>query len=305
MSKMKSNNMKTGAWFAVAVGIATAMVVAAKSHAATPYPDAAQERFSVTVTGTGPDVLLIPGLASSAATWDGTVAHLKAHYRLHVLNVAGFADEPAGANAAGAVVTPTLEAIDAYIKANHLKPVVVGHSLGGTMALMLAKSHPEDVSKIVIVDALPYTGVIFNPAATVDALKPQVAMMQQQIEAMPADAFKAQETGSLSRMVTAPANVDLIVGWAVRSNRHAVAQSLYDDLTIDMRPDLASIKTPAVLLFPVDATAGQNPEATAAFYKSQYAAMPNLTAVEIDNSKHFEMLDQPEAFYKALDGALN
>ena len=299
-----SKPVKSAAWFAVAVGIATACLVAAKSHAATPYPDAASERFTVTVTGSGPDIILIPGLASSAATWDGTVAHLKARYRLHVVNVAGFAGEPAGANASGAVVAPTVEAIDAYIKANHLKPVVIGHSLGGTMGLMLAKAHPEDLTKLIIVDALPYAGVMFNPAATVDIVKPYAVAMKSQIEAMSDEAFKAQETGTLAHMVTAPADVTRLAGWRAQSNRHAVAQSLYDDMTTDLRPGLANIETSSVLLFPVDAADGQAPAATTAFYKSQYAAMPHLTMVEIDNSRHFEMLDQPEAFNAALDAAL-
>src|SRR6201999_2699577 len=144
--------LSMGVMVAIAVAIATAISVG-HSKAATPYPDAATARFSVTVTGSGPDVILIPGLASSAATWDGTVAHLKDHYRLHVLNLAGFAGEPAAGNTTGDVLAPSVEAIDAYIKANHLDhPAIVGHSLGGTMTLMLAKAHPDDIGKIVIVD---------------------------------------------------------------------------------------------------------------------------------------------------------
>jgi len=296
--------MKTGAWFAIAVAIATACFIAAKSHAATPYPDAASERFSVTVTGSGPDVVLIPGLASSAATWDGTVTRLKAHYRLHVLNLAGFAGEPAGANATGDILPAEVEAVDAYIRANHIKPVVVGHSLGGTLSLMLANAHPEDVSKIVVVDALPYIGLLFGPTVTVDMVKPQAAALKAGIESAPADAFKAQETMSLSRMVTAPANRDLTLGWAMASDRHVVAQAMYEDMVTDLRPDLAAIKTPAVLMYPTDAATGQTAETTEAFYKASFAAMPNLTLVRIDNSLHFEMLDQPEAFNTALESAL-
>ena len=298
------SKLKTGAWFAIAVGIATACFVAVKSHAATPFPDAATERFSVTVTGSGPDVLLIPGLASSAATWDGTVAHLKAHYRLPVLNLAGFAGEPAGANASGDVLAPAVEAVDAYIRANHLKPVVVGHSLGGTMALMLAKAHPDDATKIVVVDALPYVGLLFGPTATVEMVKPQATMMRSGIEAAAADAFKAQETAGISRLVTSPANRDLALGWALASDRHVLAEALYEDMITDLRPDLGAIKTPAVLLYPVDETTGQTAAMTEGFYKASYTGLAGLTLVRIDNSRHFEMLDQPEAFNAALDGVL-
>jgi pimeloyl-ACP methyl ester carboxylesterase len=299
-----SKPAKFGAWFAIAVAVATACFVADKSHAATAFPDAATERFSVTVTGSGPDVILIPGLASSAATWDGTVAHLKARYRLHVLNLAGFAGEPAGANAMGDILPAEVEAIDAYIRANHVKPMVVGHSLGGTLTLMLAKAHPEDVSKIVVVDALPYIGLLFGPTATVDMVKPQAGAMKAGIEAASTDAFKAQETAGMARLVTSPANREMTLGWAMASDRHVVAQSLYEDMVTDLRPDLAAIKTPTVLLYPVNASVGQNPDMTEAFYKTSYAGLANLTMVRIDNSLHFEMLDQPEAFNAALDGAL-
>ncbi len=299
-----SKSIKFGATFAIAVAIATACFVATRSHAATPFPDAATERFSVTVTGSGPDVILIPGLASSAATWDGTVAHLKAHYRLHVLNLAGFAGEPAGANASGEILPAEVETIDAYIRANHIKPVVVGHSLGGTLSLMLASAHPDDVSKIVIVDALPYIGLLFGPTATVDMVRPQAAAMKAGIEGATPNAFKAQETAALSRMVTSPTDRDRVVGWALASDRHVVAQAMYDDMITDLRPDLTAIRTPAVLLYPVDEAAGQNAAMTEAFYKTSYAGLASLTTVRIDNSLHFEMLDQPEAFNTALDAAL-
>jgi hypothetical protein len=64
-----------GAVFAIVVALCTALG-AFDARAATP--------FDVRVTGTGPDELLIPGLASSGAAWDGVVAHLAPHDRCHV-----------------------------------------------------------------------------------------------------------------------------------------------------------------------------------------------------------------------------
>lgn len=295
---------KPARYVAIIVAIVTAICVStSQSKAATPYPDAAKARFSVTVTGSGPDVILIPGLASSAAVWDGTVAHLKDHYRLHILNLAGFAGEPAAANGKGDVLAPSVEALDAYIKANHLqKPVVVGHSLGGLMTLMLAKAHPEDAGKLVIVDALPYIGVLFNPAATVEVIKPTAAAMRDGIIAAPVEAFKGQQTMTAQSLVTAPADQATVLDWSMTSDRRVLAQSFFDDLTIDLRPDLAAITTPTTLVYPVGA--GQNAEATDAIYKSNYASKPAMTFVRIDNSRHFIMLDQPDAFYTALDAAL-
>jgi len=290
------------ALIAIIIGIVAALT-ANHSRADVPFPDAASARFSVTVSGQGPDIILIPGLASSGAVWDGTVAHLNAHYRLHVLTLAGFAGEPAGANAEGDILAPSVEAIDAYIKASDLqKPVVVGHSLGGLMALMLAKAHPEDTGKLIIVDALPYVGVIFNPAATVDMVRPQAAALRDGMIAAPADTFRAQQTAGTARLVTSPADQAKLLDWSITSDRRVLAQSFYEDLTIDLRPDLAAINTPTVLIYPV--AAGEDATTTEATYKSNYATKPNMTFHRIDNSLHFIMLDQPTAFQSALEAAL-
>jgi len=287
---------------AIIIGIMAALT-AGHSKAATPFPDTATARFSVTVSGEGADVLLIPGLASSGAVWDGTAAHLKGHYRLHVLPLAGFAGESAAANAEGDILKPSVEAIDAYIKANHLqKPIVVGHSLGGLMALMLAKTHPEDAGKLVIVDALPYVGVIFNPMATVEMVKPQAAALRDGLIAAPAEAFKAQQAASAARLVTAPADQAKLLDWSLASDRRVLAESFYEDLTIDLRPDLAAIATPTVLIYPV--APGEDTAATEATYRANYAGKPDITFSRIDNSRHFIMFDQPDAFYTALEAAL-
>jgi pimeloyl-ACP methyl ester carboxylesterase len=291
------------ALLAVIVAIVTALSVSHSRAETVRFPDAKTARFSVTVTGSGPDVILIPGLASSAAVWDGTVAKLKDHYRLHVINISGFAGEPAAANATGEILNPEVEAIHAYIAANHLKsPIVVGHSLGGLVGLMLAKAHPEDAGKIVVADALPFIGVLFGPTATVDMIKPQAAAMRDGMQTTPADAFKAQQTGMAQRYATGDADRAKIVDWSMTSDRRVVAEAFYEDMITDLRPDLPNIKTPVVLIYPV--APGMSAAMVDPVYKGAYAGKPDVTFVRIDNSLHFEMLDQPEAFDTALQAAL-
>jgi pimeloyl-ACP methyl ester carboxylesterase len=288
---------------AVIVAIVTALSVAHSRAETVRFPNAETARFSVTVTGSGPDVILIPGLASSAAVWDGTVAKLKDHYRLHVLNVSGFAGEPAAANATGDILNPEVEAIHAYIAANHLKsPIVVGHSLGGLLSLMLAKAHPEDAGKVVVADALPFIGVLFGPTATVDMVKPQAAAMRDGMQTMPADAFKAQQAGMAKRYASSDADQAKILDWSLTSDRHVVAEAFYEDMITDLRSDLPNIKTPVVLIYPV--APGMSAAMVDPVYKGAYAGKPDTTFVRIDNSLHFEMLDQPEAFNAALQAAL-
>lgn len=287
------------------VAVVTALSVGRAHAESLAYPDAAQARFRVTVTGDGPDIILIPGLGASAATWDSTVAGLKGRYRLHVLNLAGFAGEPAGANASGDILAPTVEALDSYIKSRHLKkPILVGHSLGGLVSLMLARAHPEDAGRLVIVDTLPFIGVLFDPNATPERIKPTAIAMRNGIESAPAAAFAAQQQQGMARMANSPDAQKLVLGWSLTSDRHVFAQAFYEDLITDLRPDLPAIQTPIVLLYPVDTAAGQTEETTGPFYASNYAAAPKVRLVPVLASRHFIMLDQPDAFARVMDEAL-
>ena len=113
-------------------------------------------RFTAEVVGEGRDVILIPGLTASKEVWRGAVAAVPG-YRYHLIQVAGFAGAPARGNAgAGPMVAPLADEIARYIEANRLKrPAIVGHSMGGTLALMLAERHPELVGRTMVVDMLP------------------------------------------------------------------------------------------------------------------------------------------------------
>ena len=159
-------------------------------------------RFTVVDQGTvgKPDVILVPGLSSPRAVWDAEAKLLAPNYRLHLVQVGGFAGAPAGPNASGPLLVPIVEELHAYIVANKLHPVVIGHSLGGLLTLMLAARHPEDVSRLVIVDTLPYYAVLFDPEATVETMKPRVDMIRQQMLAMPADRYAAMQSMTAARL---------------------------------------------------------------------------------------------------------
>jgi pimeloyl-ACP methyl ester carboxylesterase len=56
-------------------------------HASVAIAEPVSDRIIVTIRGQGPDVVLIPGLATSGAVWDATVAHLQEHYCLHIVQM--------------------------------------------------------------------------------------------------------------------------------------------------------------------------------------------------------------------------
>lgn len=260
------------------------------------FADPVSDRITVTVRGNGPDVLLIPGLASSSAVWDATAKRLTNRFRLHIVQVAGFAGSPACANTNGAILQPTIDAIDLYIKTNRIKsPKIIGHSLGGLAGMMLAIQHPEDVDKLMVVDALPFFGVL-SGAKDADAAAPGAIMMRNFILTETQDAYAQGEKQFLPSLVKSPEGQKLAIKWAIASDKSVVARAMYEDATTDIRSALPKIKIPVTVLYPWDALSGFPHEATDKLYHDNFAPLPNKTLVCIDDSFHFIMLDQPDKF---------
>ena len=94
-------------------------------------------RFSVEIRGSGPDVILIPGLTSGRDVWRTTLGAAPG-YRYHLIQIAGFAGEPVRGNRDGPVMAPVADEIARYIASRRLdRPAIVGHSMGGTLAMMV------------------------------------------------------------------------------------------------------------------------------------------------------------------------
>ena len=289
-----------------AAGIALLVV---PSHAA---PVAASSvftptRFTVVDQGTAgkPDLILIPGLASSRAVWDAEAKLLAPNYRLHLVQLDGFAGAPAGANATGAILPGVVEELHQYIEANKMNPIVIGHSMGGLMILMLADKYPADVRKMVIVDSLPFYAITFKPDATVDTIKPQAEIIRQQMTAMPADQFAAMQPTLVANMVKNTDAQKLVAASSIASDRAVFVNSMVEDLETDLRPDVATIKTPMLLLYPYDATLqGPDPAKIDTLYHTAYDSKPNVTLLRIDDSRHFIMYDQPAKMDTAIQSFL-
>jgi pimeloyl-ACP methyl ester carboxylesterase len=67
---------------------------------------------------------------------------------------------------------------------------------------------------------------------------------------------------------------------------------------------MAKIQTPTLLLYPYDATFQKDEDEYDAVYKTAYAAMPHVTLLRVNGSRHFIMYDQPETFDAAIEGWL-
>ncbi len=281
---------------------------ATASMATAPKVDAVETQMphiSVQTIGKGTPVILVPGLSSPRAVWAGVVPGLAKSHRVYVVQVNGFGGDDPRANLSSGMLDGIVADLHTLIGQSKLgKPAIVGHSMGGLVSLMLAKAHPGDVGKLMIVDSLPYIGEIFAPGATVATLEPQAkAMRDGMAAAYGKPANVAANEALAARMALKPASRTRVAEWAAKADARVSAQAMYEDLTTDLRPDMASIAAPITLVYPWNAVGPTKPVADA-LYRKAYAAAPHVTFVDIGDAAHFVMLDQPVAFQAALDAFL-
>jgi N-formylmaleamate deformylase len=259
--------------------------------------------FKAVVTGSGPPMILIPGLASGGNVWDATVAHFKDRYQCHVLTLAGFAGQPA---MDGPFLGKVRAGIVKYIHEQNLDhPVIIGHSLGGMMAFWVAETAPAAVGPVIAVDGVPFYSALVDSNATTTSVRPGAERLRGMYAMLPPEQFVANNHQFLSMMITAPSNVDLVASLGDKSDAKAVGQAFYDLITTDLRPGLKSIQAPVLL---IGSGAFATDEATKLTMQQSYAAqiatIPRHKLVFAPTARHFIQLDDPDFFYRETEAFL-
>ncbi|GGM18903.1 alpha/beta hydrolase [Dactylosporangium sucinum] len=98
----------------------------------------------------GPPVLLIHGNCSSSGFWEPLVRHLPAHWRIVAPDLRGYGDSPALPVDATRGVRDYADDVAPLLASFATKPVVVGHSLGGGVAMQLLLDHPDSIAALVL-----------------------------------------------------------------------------------------------------------------------------------------------------------
>jgi pimeloyl-ACP methyl ester carboxylesterase len=275
------------------------------------HADFESGRFHVRVDGPASpvgDVILIPGLSSSPHVWDILTDELKGRYRVHRIHVQGFAGAPPMDNAEGRVSAPVAEDIARYIGEQGLeKPAVIGHSMGGTIGMMLAARHPDAVGKLMVVDMVPFMGAMFgqpgtNPTA--ESVAPMADMIYQSMANSPPEQYQQQADGQIVAMINTEAQRAGPLEDSRTSDQKVSASAFRELVVTDLRPELANITAPTTVLYVKFNDPRMTPEITDGIYQGSFASMPGATLKRIDDSAHFIMLDQPAIFAAEVNAFL-
>jgi len=262
----------------------------------------AQDRFTVERHGSAHEqtVVFVPGLASSGATWDSAVSALGDSADIHVIRLAGFAGVPA-VQTDGSFVASAAEAIAQYIgEGGYADVAVVGHSLGGQVALQVAARASDTVSAVMVVDSVPFYARLFNPAATPEQAAASGAMFAGQMRSLPNEQFLAMMEQGLPVQSLDTDFHPVLMEWFAASDQETVANAFAEISGSDFSPVLDGIDAPVLVLAPWADGAPVDAETLQSMYAAQYAPLASADVEIIEGARHFLMHDQAEAFNARL-----
>ncbi|MBK6266702.1 alpha/beta hydrolase [Marivirga sp. S37H4] len=262
--------------------------------------------FKVEKSGQGKPLIFIPGLISGGDVWDGTVAHFSKNYECHVLTLAGFAGQ------APIESPPYLETykedIIRYIKSNSLTEVsLVGHSIGGYLSMMIGLEQDSAIQQLIIVDALPFFSLTFNPNAKEGFDQASADQYIENFKAYNQEQIDSYRRMTAKGMITDSIYWDKVVQWAKSSDLKTEAYCSHEMMATDLRDKLANMKTPMLVLAAWQKTEmypNYTLEYAQQIYNSQYEKAPNCQVVVAEDSKHFIMYDQPDWLYSQMENFL-
>lgn len=273
------------------------LLTAIASSAPAMAKDFTSARITVTVEGKGKDVILIPGLSSSPRVWTEMIAAVPG-YRWHKVQVHGFAGTDKGGNSEGDVAAPVAEEIARYIAEKKLGAVaVIGHSMGGSMGMMLAARHPASVSKLMVVDMFPFMGAMFGgPNATPETLKPIADGIMTSMRTSPADAYAKRLEQTIASMVATESMRAGALEDSMKSDRDVSARSYGELIMTNLVPELSKVTAKTLVLYVSPKGAPVTDAQMDGYYQMSYAPLKGVVLKRVPNAAHFIMWDNAPFF---------
>jgi pimeloyl-ACP methyl ester carboxylesterase len=242
---------------------------------------------------TRPPLLLVHGNAASAEWWRFIAPLLADDYHVIAPDLGGMGDSGhCGRYARERYAEQVLHVAGAL--APRRAPLIVGHSLGGFVAIMAGTAHGERLAGVVVLDSPPR--------------EPEGASFRSYVSSRPVPKIYPDRESALLRFKVQPEQPVNCAFYLEHIARTAVRQeaggwrwkfdpaALTHPRRLDYVQDLLHMRCPVALMWG-EASARFDP-ATRAFCRATFDGV--LPLVEIANARHHIMLDEPLALVAAL-----
>lgn len=231
-----------------------------------------------------PALIFIPGLNCGPWEWAGEIEKFSPHYTIYALTLPGFDGQPAVDGDLFARVSADFWSL---LQSRGIrKPIAIGHSLGGTLAIMLAEQHSDEMRGVVAVDGLPIFPGLEN-----------MPVDQRKAVAQRFKAISGNLTATLPQLITSKSDIDAIAPLVLKSDPKAAGEWAAQDIMLDLRQNLNRITVPLLEIAP-----GSQARA---YYSTLLAADSTAKVASVENTRHFMMYDQPQALDATISGFIS
>lgn len=254
----------------------------------------AQQAITVQKSGAGAPIIFLPGFTTPGSVWDETIRHLDGTYESHTVSYAGF-------NGLAPIDFPWYDAVKqaliAYIQQEQLTQVtLIGHSMGGNLAVEVASALPDRISGLILLESLSCMRELMMPGVPASSLQYE-SPYNNQLLAMSDDDFKNMAAMMSQNMANDASKVELITGWTVAADRKTYVYGYTDLLKLDLRDQLSHINIPTLVI----GSSFPDKNAVASNLEKQYINLKQKEILIADDSKHFILFDQPEWMYTQIN----
>lgn len=244
--------------------------------------------------GKGPPIIILHGLFGSSQNWHSMAERLADRYRVFACDLRNHGASPW----ADSMTYPEMaDDLETLIDENGLSSAtVLGHSVGGKTAMLVALRHPDLIEELIVVDIAP-----------VSYQEPFMDYIRAMQEALRNGATrKAEVDAALASAVADPAtrlfllqNLEERNGrleW--RINLDAIAANMSDLLAF---PDVSALEYSGRALF----VSGARSDYIGRTYHGQiYELFPQAEFAVIAEAGHYPHVEQPEPFARRITGFL-
>lgn len=244
--------------------------------------------------GQGPPLVLLHGLFGSARNWGAVQKALVADYRVVALDLRNHGASPHAPGmsyaAQAADVAETLVALGIE------SAVVLGHSMGGKAAMMLALTKPEMVGRLIVADIAPrpYPPALRAVVAAMQAVPLHAGLTRAEADqalraAVPEAPIRSFLLQNLRSETTPPS-------WRLGLAEIAAAMPEIEDFT---PPQGAPFDGPTLAM-----AGALSPYIRADDHAAFRALFPRIAFVSIPRAGHWLHAENPEGFLAALKNFL-
>jgi pimeloyl-ACP methyl ester carboxylesterase len=236
--------------------------------------------------GRGRPVILLHGWMESWSVWRRTIETLGREFRTYALDFWGFG-ESGSSNPDSFSVDHYVEMVNQFVeKLGIVKAPLVGHSMGGTVALSTAMRYPEKIVKVIAIGS-PIHGSSLNLLLKLSGVPQLAGLLFRMPPVLDFFTLLVSQMGTRNglrfyRQVKAD---------ATRVSMHSFFQSIGTLRQTDLRPHLAQVRAPTLGIygrwdFIVHPNQGQ----------ALQKGIPNAQLLMYPNAGHMPMIDAPDRF---------